>query len=335
MDIKKSKSRRRRIGAGFFVTVAVIAATAGLLFLLYVNRREEISISIPPVGLDERLYRKATADGVEYRYNTNLITMLLLGIDSEGQDTMGQSDFINLLILDRGEKRIRVVGISRDSMVPIRVFDAVGNDLGWNEQHLALAYAFGRTRQKGCLLAQEAVSKMFQGIPVIYYGAADLTALSVFHDLVGEITIQVTEDDLSGLDADFYKEGSLTLTSGNVERFVRSRDTEQEFSNQGRMRRQKLYMEAYLEKLKLLLREDFSGTVSRMETVFSNTVTNIGLNEISSFAEMALKYEFDPEQDYYIVQGTDQAGKYHDEFLVDEEALQQLVLQLFYKRKSM
>lgn len=314
------------------IIVAALALTGGVLYWMYADNQKDAKTGTE-AGSDERQYRKITVDGIDYTYNTDLITILALGIDTEGADMIGQADSISLIIFDRENERMKVLGISRDSMVPVRVFDAVGNDRGWNTQHLALAYAFAGGKEKGCLMTQEAVSKMFHDIPIIYYAAANLSAIPVFHNLVGEITVQIPDDDLEYLDDDLYKGRSLTLTSENVEQFVRSRNTDQDYSNTGRMKRQQIYMEAYLEKLKTLLNGDFSGTVSNMEDVLSNTVTNIGLNEISSFAEMALKYQFDPELDYYTVPGTDQAGEYHDEFHVDEEALQQLVLQIFYKKK--
>ena len=313
-------------------TAAAVVLTAGVLFWMYTDSKKNEKTGTE-AGVNEHQYRRITVDGVDYAYNTDLITMLVLGIDTEGTDMTGQADSISLVIFDRGEKRMKLIGISRDSMVDVRVFDAVGNDRGWNTQHLALAYAFAGGREKGCLMTQEAVSRMFHGIPIIYYASANLSALPVFHDLVGEITVRIPDDDLEYLDDDLYKGNSLTLTSENVEQFVRSRNIDLEYSNAGRMKRQQIYIEAYMEKMKTLLDEDFSGMVSRMDAVFSNTVTNVGLNEVSSFAEMALKYQFDPEQDYYTVQGTDQAGEYHDEFHVDEDALQQLVLQIFYKKK--
>lgn len=328
----RRKNRRRRRLFRLVVTVVAVLATAGILFWMSEDNRKDLKTGTE-AGEAERQYRKVTVDGEEYRYNTDLITVLLLGIDAKDSSMEGQSDAISLMVFDREEKRIRMIGISRDSMVPIRVFDAMGNDLGWDTQHLALAYAFGQTKDLGCLLAQEAVSKMFHGIPIVYYGAANLSALPVFQDLLGEITVRIPDDSLEFADDDLKEGDTLTLTSENVEQFVRARDIETDFSNAGRMRRQKLYVEACLEKLKKLLKEDFSGTVSCMEGVFSNTVTNISLDEVSSFAEMSLEYEFDPEQDYYIVEGTDQTGAYHDEFLVDEDALQQLVLQIFYRKK--
>lgn len=326
------KSRRRRRIWKALAAVIVLVITAGILLWLYMDNQKDAKTGTE-AGETEREYRRVHVDGVDYQYNTDLIAVLLMGIDTSGQDMTGQADFLSLAVFDRENKSIKLIEISRDSMVPVRVFDAVGNDRGWNTQHLALAYAFPGGKEKGCLMTQEAVSKMFRGIPIVYYASANISALPVFHDLVGELTVQIPDDSLEYLDEKLKKGTSLTLTSDNAELFVRSRDTDREYSNTGRMRRQETYMEAYLEKLRTLLEEDFSGTVSRMEDVFSNTMTNIGLSEVSSFAEMAMKYRFDPEQDCYTVPGTDHSGTYHDEFHVDEEALQQLVLQIFYKKK--
>ena len=328
----RSRRKARRAGKVLALLLALIA-TGGALFWMYSDSREGEKTGTEK-GEAERQYREVTVDGQDYVYNTDLVTVLALGIDAEKGSMSGQADSISLVVFDRGEERIRVIGISRDSMVPVRVFDALGNSLGWDTQHLALSYAYGHTGTKGCLLAQEAVSKMFHGIPIIYYGAANLSALPEFHDLVGEITIRLPEEMKGELDDDLYNGDTLSLTSENVERFLRERDTGKEFSNTGRMERQKLYIGAYLEKLKGLLEEDFSGMLSRMEAVLPDTVTNIRLNEVSSFAEMALEYGFDPETDYYTVRGTDRSGAYHDEFLVDEDALQQLVLEIFYRKKT-
>ncbi|MDO4308681.1 MAG: LCP family protein [Eubacteriales bacterium] len=332
MGRSRHRRRRRKQAVQAAVVIAALAITGVLLFWMYTDNRKDAKSGTETADA-ERRYRKINVDGVDYQYNTDLITVLLLGVDTSGQDMTGQADFISLAVFDRENESIRLIEISRDSMVDVRVFDAVGKDRGWNTQHLALAYAFAGGKEKGCLMTQEAVSRMFHGIPIVYYAAGNVSALPTFHNLVGDLTVQIPDDSLEYLDEGFKKGESLTLTSENVELFVRSRDTDQEYSNTGRMRRQETYMEAYLEKLKVLLSEDFSGTVSRMESVFSNTMTNIGLSEVSSFAEMAMEYRFDPEQDCYTVQGTDHSGEYHDEFHVDEEALQQLVLQIFYKKK--
>ena len=48
-------------------------------------------------GEPERAYRRITVDGVDYQYNTDLITILLLGIDARDGGMSGQSDAITEL----------------------------------------------------------------------------------------------------------------------------------------------------------------------------------------------------------------------------------------------
>lgn len=336
--MKRKKKRKSSIVSVMIKMITVLVAMICVIFVLN-NMRKEAESNSKSYDTEAsyvsnvRVYRKKEVNGQKYKYNTDIITVLCLGIDAQNSDLLGQSDALALLVFDRGEKRMKVIGISRDSMVPIRVFDALGSEIGWDRQHLALAYANGRTKEKGSLLAQEAVSKMFHDIPIIYYVAGNIAAISEFHDVIGEIVIQIDDEDKQYLNDDFNKGDFITLTSANVEDFVRFRDTGQEYSNEGRMRRQKLYVEAYLERLKVLLDKNLEGTILKMESVFSNAITNVGLNEITTFAEMALSYKFDPETDYYTVEGENITGKYHDEFLVDEKALEQMVLQIFYKKE--
>ena len=62
--------------------------------------------------------------------------------------------------------------------------------------------------------------------------------------------------------------------------------------------------------------------------------TNITLKDIQVFAQMALTYKFNPETDYYILEGDNVSGEFHDEFEVDQEYLKSLVVQLFYDKEE-
>ena len=73
--------------------------------------------------------------------------------------------------------------------------------------------------------------------------------------------------------------------------------------------------------------------VSDLSGILPRTSTNIDLTEITNFANMLLDYEFSDE-DYYILEGESQSGMFHDEFIVDEAALQELALKIFYKEEN-
>ncbi len=319
------KSKRFRIKIGV-VLLAAAAVTAALWVMWPREEKTQISQS------SERGYRQVEVDGRKFKYNTNLLTLLCMGIDT-ADDSASQTDVIDLMILDREKKEIKIFAISRDAMVPIRIFDASGKSLGWEEQHLALASSYGSTQERGCLLTCEAVSKMLWGIPIVYYAGANLSAFGQIQSLAGNFTVVVPDDSLASLGAGYQKGSRLTITKENAELFVRSRDTGVDFSNTSRMMRQKAYMEGYVSALREQLQEDFGGTVARAVKLLPQLVTNISVNEVADFAEMLMNYEFSADEDYIVVEGTQEKGLFHDEYRIDESKLQDLILEVFYKEQ--
>lgn len=49
----------------------------------------------------------------------------------------------------------------------------------------------------------------------------------------------------------------VTITKDNVEEFVRTRDADKDYSAQDRLARQQAYYEAFYEKIKSMLEDDF------------------------------------------------------------------------------
>ena len=107
--------------------------------------------------------------------------------------------------------------------------------------------AYGDGEDKSCRLVAEAVSQLLEDIPIQKYISSDLSSISQINDLVGGVTVTVPGDDLEYLGARFKKGRTLKLEGEMAEQFVRSRNTEEDFSNAGRMERQKVYLTAYLE----------------------------------------------------------------------------------------
>ena len=141
----------------------------------------------------------------------------------------------------------------------------------------------------------------------------------------------VPDDSLASLGAEYQKGSTLTITEENAELFVRSRDTDVDFSNTSRMLRQQAYIEGYINTLREQLQEDFNGTVARASSLLPQLVTNISVDEVTDFAEMLMNYEFSADEDYIVVEGTQEKGLFYDEYYIDESKLQELILEVFYK----
>lgn len=315
-----------------FGMVAVLIALVICGGTLYYLKSTKDSKPVVRDHEDSYDYRMIKVDNKEYVYNSDLIGILLLGIDSSDSKSLGQSDFINVMLLDRGSKTMKFLSISRDTMTPIQLFDASGNDLGWDKQHLALAYAYGKDPENGSMLSSAAVSKLLNDIPIVNFVTTDISSIADFQDIVGNLTVTIPDDSLSYLNIGWDKGMEVTLNKGNAEKFLRSRNTKVSFTNESRRVRQKVYMQAYVDKLKKMLSDDFSATVKKLASAYSKVTTNLSINDLDAYAEMLMRYSLD-EDSFSNLKGEEKQGAFHDEYQIDENAKDALILQLFYKER--
>ena len=117
-----------------------------------------------------------------------------------------------------------------------------------------------------------------------------------------------------------------------VETYVRKRDVEKDFSNKGRLERQRTYVESYIQQFMELAKgspRDLWDKLSQIDTYVQSSITkNKYLDMVNTLNEVTFQQE-----DYWIVEGEREAGELHDEFYVDEEALQKKVIELFYEEQ--
>lgn len=327
MDMTNTTKKKRN---RFFCLIIVFLAfvLGGVLFLAFNKDKIEV------FNQQEEDYHTLVYNNKKYTYNTSIVPILLLGIDTDSQELVGQADVIEMMLLDRKNKEINLISIPRDTMTEIRFFDVSGNDLGWNRQHLNLAYAYGKTPASGCMYTSQAVSRLFNGIPMARYAALNLNMLSTVHDVVGTLEIEVPNDSLVGSELNWHQGEIVEITSKNVETYLRDRNTDMNFSNVERMERQKAYLIAYFNTLKEHLNKDFDNTVAKMYNVINEVNTNISLHDIEDFASMVLEFKFDASENFFTLEGVNQVGKLHDEFEIDQDLLNQRLIEWFYEKED-
>ena len=115
-------------------------------------------------------------DGKKYKLNPDIKTVLFMGVDKEEKADLGnnpgengQSDSLNLLVLNKEEKTAQIIQISRDSMVGIDIYDVTGNRLMTENGQIALQYAYGDGAEESCRLTSEKVSELMYGVNVDSY----------------------------------------------------------------------------------------------------------------------------------------------------------------------
>ena len=282
-------------------------------------------------SIDEDTYRRLELDGVKYKFNSHLVSFLIIGTDTDDEN-VGHSDFMGLLIFDRENKELDFLSLSRNAYVPIKTYDANGVFLDWSSNFLTLSYSYGSDVKSASYLTADAVSRLLNDIPMTYIASFDLDGIEAVHEVVETLTVTVPDDSLEFMIPQWSEGKEIELTVDNVEEFVRIRDVSEDFTNVNRMARQKTYLLAYVNKLKEILATDFNGAAGKLEGVLAESFTNFNLSEVEAFANMLMTYQWD-ENSFYELPGVEEKGMFHDKFIVDEDALLRLIADLFYIEK--
>lgn len=331
---KKKKTGKARTLAPLLIGIAIALGATILAVTVFAQKRKEDAKSSQSAYAQEDS-DTVTYQGKTYQYNDHLSNFLFLGVDKkeevEAQNisgSAGQADALYLLSWDRVKNTISVLAIPRDTITEIQVYDLHGNDLGKTEDHISLSYAYGDGMHKSCALTRDAVSELLYGVPIQGYCSLNIDAIPILADSVGGVTVTVPDDSLSGENSEFVPGSQVTLTSENAETFVRYRDIGQDQSALVRMERQKVFLEAYGQRLKEVYSQDPSIVGKILSAVDPYMVTSIGNDQ---YLKMADSYLTAGETASYTVPGEGTLGDGFDEYHVDENALYEMVLEIFYE----
>jgi len=306
--------------------VILLAASFGVYFLISYNREhEKISYRFDADSNHASVNLSRT-------YNDHLSNFLFLGIDGEGTvdsiDSMwdnGSSDTIILVSYDRAEETMRELVIPRVTMTEIETFNPMGRSLGFSTDHLNIQYAYGDGRMRSCEITKSAVSKLLGGsIPIQGYCSLRMDGIPLLADVLGGIEVIVPDDVMSDEEEHYSKGDVITLTSETAERFLRFRDTSVTQSAIDRQARQRAFMEGFMKKAKEAGEKDSSLVTKFYDTLKPYMVTNMGNDQ---FAKLLAAENLGSD----MLPGEGVEGAMHDEFYVDQQAMQELLIEMFYK----
>ena len=315
--------RKKLISRRTAATAAVLLCVCAILGIAVVReqkKQESMKITANNAHDVGNSYREVEYNGKKYRYNYLVTSVLFAGLDS-----------IYLVVMDKQNKKMSVLSLSRDTMTDVRRYSMNGNDQGMAVTHLGYAYSYGDGGSVSCGNLCEAVSKMLGDVPILNYVVASQKAVPYFNDLVGGVSLTVPNVDLQEL-YPYLSEGMrVTLNEDNVMTFLRYRDTEKLFSNEGRMERQKTYIESYIQKVKGISTGELEDIWTSLEEDMDSYVqTNITRNKYLDMVNLLQIAEM-TEDSFLTLDGENRAGEVHDEFYPDPEALQEMILTLFYE----
>jgi anionic cell wall polymer biosynthesis LytR-Cps2A-Psr (LCP) family protein len=120
---------------------------------------------------------------------------------------------------------------------------------------------------------------------------------------------------------------TITLTGEHALNYVRARSSMEDDTNLARMGRQREYMMSLIQQIQATVQDDPTFMLTAFAAVAEYLVTDCNLDELSDYGTQLSGYTL---TDILTTEGEAVLGDVYMEYYVDEDALQQQVVDLFY-----
>lgn len=353
MEEKRKKRKRRiafSIAGGAVVLMVVVAAAFGLTRIVGKNSlRSKAAAAAPdlsPVTATEVLTEEEKETwqegwvkhkGTIYAYNEEMMTFLFMGIDKDGDAKEvaegtegGQADALFLAAVNPKDRTVKIIGLNRNTMADVDIYNEEGAYVDTVKAQIAVQHGFGNGMEESCDYQCKAVSRLFYGLPIHGYAAINMAAIPALNDAVGGVDVTVQED-LSIKDPLLVEGARVHLEGKSAFWYVKYRDMNQFGSADGRLERQKQYLAGFMEAAKKMAKEDISVVTRIYSALKPMMVTNITSGEAVYLATELLNYDFGGKDGFRMMKGETVMGEVFEEFYADEEALYEMILDIFYE----
>lgn len=373
----KKKKRRKKKHTGnrvlkiFGILTALIASIAAVLCLAFVvlyksgeaslaNAVEKKAPTAEGFDEEEALLAKEKAglatvtwqddwvalDGKAYEYDENIINLLFLGIDRAGSISTetnldnwkaGQADAIFILSLNPDKKTIRIVGIPRNSMVDVDIYDQNARQMETIHNQICLQYGYAGGGENGLHAMKDAASKLMYDLPIHGAFAIGYDAVSIINDKVGGVDVEVLED-MPEKNKAFVLGNTVHLDGKLALQYVRERDYYQLGSPTLRLKRQKQYITALIQAAKTCVKQDPLLVTDLYNSITKYMNTDVTVDEAVYLVRQALDYQFDGDS-FYLLQGDDVSVSFtrkdgtedfYDDYYLREDSIRQVMIDAFY-----
>ena len=271
--------------------------------------------------------------GKTYQMKPNLTSMLFIGYDKTddaptvGFRQGGQADFLLLSVMDHRNKTVHQLHIDRDTMANVAVLGVMGNEVGTRLMQICLSHGFGADDETNCKYTVDAVSNLLQGAPIDLYLAMDIRGIDLLNDALGGVKVPI-EDDFSAYDPTMVQGTTMKLQGHQAELYVRSRYQIGNGSNEQRMRRQQLFMDAAVQLIQERISAEASFADTLLDAIEEVSNTNVTRGRLINEINRAYKYDIRPADTL--------AGEYKAgddgfmEFHANEESIISWIINVFY-----
>ena len=345
---KKKKKAVKILIIVFCVLLAIVITAASTLFIFnevgksamhnYEDMTIEPSPEIDKVEQVENAGKTITYNGKTYNFNEDVATVVLMGIDTkdfENPDRVvgegGQADAIYIAVIDTKSDKVSILGVSRDSMVDVNIYNTQGGFIRTENMQICLSYAYGDGAHTSCENTLTSLERLFYGMQFNTYFSFDTRALETLTDTVGGVELTCLVDFYSDYYGRTITAGEdVTLYGNDATMYIRSRDLSQLDSNNDRMARQKQFMTAFISEIFGSVKSNPAIITDLYSTISDTSTTNLTPSKMTYLSTTALSMlDSQSEIEFVNLPGTVTKGEYA-EYHVNQNALMEIMLDLFY-----
>ena len=236
-------------------------------------------------------------DGKDYQLKENMEVILIMGIDdredigdSQFAIHNSQADVLYVYAVDHKNKTFQAIQINRETMTGIQTYNNDGTKDAIAEAQICLAHSFGKTEQGRCLNTVDAVSGLLFNMQVDHYISLNMAAISILNEQVGGVTVTVPAG-LESADPAFKEGAKVKLQGKQAELFVRSRMSLENDTNEFRMERQQMFLNAWMEQANHKMDTDSGFALGLVLSLSDYMTSDMSANALSDLANQLKEYK--------------------------------------------
>ena len=315
----------------------ILASTYGILYLNGKNLFDKNfqNINAQNVEVDDN---EITYKGNKYTLNKNIISALFIGVDkidinqNKGYGKNGQADTLFIMALDTKTGDIKIIPISRETMVDVDIYSSTGIYSGIENKQVCLAYAYGNSAEESCENVLKSIKRILYGINVNGYVAVELDGISEITNKIGGVKVTALRN-FSHPNLHCKKGEEITLKGAAATTYLQLRNEDLD-SNSERMENQKQFLSSLASTMGNNIMSDYSNIITYYNTLSPYISTNLSLSQITYIATNFLKSDIGNEFDYKTINGKHIKGEKYIEFHPDEDQLLDTIVDVFYIEKA-
>lgn len=335
----KAGRKKRRTRKIVLIVIAILAlAGGGIAFAIQFGRQQllaqDTGISVSDESVSYSEGQTIEYDGHTYQLNENIVSFCFLGFDKtampEDPELHGQADAVIVAALDTSTGSIKLIEISRDSMVDVGVYTDDGTYLRTEKKQICLAFGYGDGKDVSCRNVMDSASRTLYNIPINYYYAMDEGGVGALADAVDGVPLTALQS-IPG--TGITKDSDVILYGNKALKYVQYRDTSYLTSSLDRQARQIQFMHAFAAKVLSSANGNVAGLVKLYQTANDYSMTNLDANEFLYLATCLISNGI-TDVSITSLQGTMTQGTAYAEYNLDSDSVYQTVLDTYYTQTS-